>query len=73
MPVRRHRTGAAGSCRRDGADVRFDVGRAALRTTTRGVEVDVGGETISAPVAVVTAGAWVREVLGESGDSARRP
>ena len=30
-----------------GADVRFGTGRAALRTTSRGVEVDVAGETIS--------------------------
>ena len=49
-----------------GADVRFGTGRAALRTTPRGVEVDVAGETITAPVAVVTAGAWVRDVVGDA-------
>ena len=48
-----------------GAEVRFGVGRARLRTTPNGVEVDAGGETIAAPVAVVTAGAWVREVVGD--------
>ncbi len=41
--------------------VRHRTGRACA-TTSAGVEVDAGGETIRAPVAVVTAGAWVREV-----------
>jgi sarcosine oxidase len=50
-----------------GADVRFGVGRARLRTTSDGVEVDAGDESITAPVAVVTAGAWVREVVGDEG------
>lgn len=48
-----------------GADVRFGTGKAALRTTPTGIEVDVGGETVRAPVAVVTAGGWVREVVGD--------
>jgi sarcosine oxidase len=48
-----------------GADVRFGTGLAALRTTAHGVEVDAAGDTIRAPVAVVTAGAWVREVVGD--------
>jgi sarcosine oxidase len=48
-----------------GADVRFGIGRAKLHATGDGVEFEVGGETISAPVAVVTAGAWVREVIGD--------
>jgi len=48
-----------------GADVRFGTGRAALRRTANGVEVDAAGETIRAPVAVVTAGAWAREVVGD--------
>jgi sarcosine oxidase len=48
-----------------GADVRFGTGRAALRATPNGVEVEIAGETIRAPVAVVSAGAWVREVVGD--------
>jgi sarcosine oxidase len=48
-----------------GADVRFGTGRAALRTSSSGVEVEAAGETISAPVAVVTVGAWVRGVVGD--------
>ncbi len=48
-----------------GADVRFNTGRAALRATSRGVEVDAAGQTFRAPVAVVTAGAWVRDVVGD--------
>jgi sarcosine oxidase len=48
-----------------GADVRFNTGRAALRATSRGVEVDAAGRTFRAPVAVVTAGAWVRDVVGD--------
>jgi sarcosine oxidase len=48
-----------------GADVRFGTGRARLRVAPRGVEVDVGGDTIRASVAVVTAGAWVKEVIGD--------
>ena len=49
-----------------GADVRFGTGPARLRATSQGVDVDAAGETISAPVAVVTAGAWVRGVVGET-------
>jgi sarcosine oxidase len=48
-----------------GADVRFGTGRTVLRAASRGVEVEAAGETISAPVAVVTAGAWVRDVVGD--------
>jgi sarcosine oxidase len=48
-----------------GADVRFGAGRAMLRTTAAGVEVEAQGETVRAPVAVVTAGAWVRDVVGD--------
>ena len=48
-----------------GADVRFGTGPARLRRTPVGVEVDAGGETIAARAAVVTAGAWVRGVVGE--------
>lgn len=47
-----------------GADVRFETGPAVLRTTASGVEVDAAGETFRAPVAVVTAGAWVTDVVG---------
>jgi sarcosine oxidase len=46
-----------------GADVRFGA-RATLRILDDSVEVDAGGDTLSAPVAVVTAGAWVTKVLG---------
>jgi len=48
-----------------GADVRFGTGRAALRAMSdgAGVEVEAAGDTLRAPVAVVTAGAWVREVV----------
>jgi len=68
---------AGGRCRADdtvralqdraaahGADVRFGTGKARLRATANGVEVDADGETFRAPVAVVTAGAWVTDVLG---------
>src|SRR3954470_6040406 len=47
-----------------GADVRFG-GRAELTVAADGVEVRVGDNTWTAPVAVVTAGAWVRHVLGD--------
>jgi sarcosine oxidase len=46
-----------------GADVRFDT-KASVRVVGDTVEVDAGGETLTAPVAVVTAGAWVTKVLG---------
>src|SRR4051794_2286231 len=46
-----------------GADVRFNA-KATLRVHGLGVEVDAGGTTWAAPVAVVTAGAWVVDVLG---------
>ncbi|MEY2461214.1 MAG: sarcosine oxidase [Acidimicrobiaceae bacterium] len=46
-----------------GADVRFGA-NAGLRILSDSVEVDAAGETWSAPVAVVTAGAWVTKVLG---------
>jgi sarcosine oxidase len=45
-----------------GAHVRFNA-RAQLRVHGLGVEVDAGGTTWAAPVAVVTAGAWVSDVL----------
>jgi len=50
-----------------GADVRFGTGRAALRVISdeAGVEVEVQGDVLRAPVAVATAGAWVREVVGD--------
>ncbi|MEY2433120.1 MAG: sarcosine oxidase [Acidimicrobiaceae bacterium] len=46
-----------------GADVRFDA-KVNLRIVDDGVEVEAAGQTWSAPVAVVTAGAWVSAVLG---------
>jgi sarcosine oxidase len=46
-----------------GADVRFGA-PATLRILDDSVEIDAGGETWSARVAVVTAGAWVTKVLG---------
>ena len=46
-----------------GADVRFDA-KATLRIADDSVEVDAAGETWSAPVAVVAAGAWVTKLLG---------
>ena len=46
-----------------GADVRFEA-KAALRILSDSVEVEAAGETWSAPVAVVTAGAWVTKLLG---------
>jgi sarcosine oxidase len=46
-----------------GADVRFNA-PASLRVLGDSVEVEAGGETWAAPVAVVTAGAWVAKVLG---------
>jgi monomeric sarcosine oxidase len=45
-----------------GGEVRCGV-RAALRQVDDRVEVDLGDETVSAAVAVVTAGAWVSSVL----------
>jgi sarcosine oxidase len=47
-----------------GARVHFDT-KAELEITDRGVEVHTPAQTWTAPVAVVTAGAWVRKVLGE--------
>lgn len=46
-----------------GAHVQFDA-QAQLRTFDDHVEVDVAGDTWTARVAVVTAGAWVTKVLG---------
>jgi sarcosine oxidase len=46
-----------------GAEVRFDA-KAVLRILDGSVEVDAAGETWSARVAVVTAGAWITKVLG---------
>ena len=46
-----------------GAELRFDA-KAVLRVLGDAVEIDAAGETWSAPVAVVTAGAWVTKLLG---------
>ncbi|MEY2421843.1 MAG: sarcosine oxidase [Acidimicrobiaceae bacterium] len=46
-----------------GAVVRFDA-KAALRILDDSVEVDAAGETWSARVGVVTAGAWITKLLG---------
>jgi sarcosine oxidase len=48
-----------------GADVRFGTGPAVVRTAGDGVEVHTGDERWTAPVAVVTAGAWVKRTAGE--------
>jgi sarcosine oxidase len=48
---------------RNGADVRFNASASLLVDDDR-VTVAAGDESWSAPVAVVTAGAWVRAVLG---------
>ncbi|HEV3225602.1 MAG TPA: FAD-dependent oxidoreductase [Acidimicrobiales bacterium] len=53
-----------------GAAIQFDA-RAALRIGSDAVEVDAAGDTWSAPVAVVTAGAWVQHVLGERAPDVR--
>lgn len=47
-----------------GADVRYNAGRARLVLARGGVSVSFGGDEAEAPVAVVTAGAWVEETLG---------
>lgn len=47
-----------------GAEVRFDA-KADLRILGDSVEVEAAGDTWSAPIAVVTAGAWVTKLLGE--------
>jgi sarcosine oxidase len=47
-----------------GCDVRFSAGRASLTVTRSGVSVALGDSAVTAPVAVVTAGAWAEEVLG---------
>ncbi len=47
-----------------GADVRFGA-RAALTVHADSVDVRAGDDTWTAPVAVVTAGAWVTHVLGD--------
>jgi len=43
-----------------GTIIRVGTGMSAMRTTPTGIEFDVGSETDRAPVAVVTAGGWVR-------------
>jgi sarcosine oxidase len=52
-----------------GADVRFGVGPAAVEVAAGGDEARVraGGDEWQARVAVVTAGAWAREVVGDIG------
>jgi len=70
----------AGRCRADatvralharaaahGADVRFGVGSATVDADGDGVVVRAAGEEWRAPVAVITAGAWVAKVLDGSG------
>ena len=47
-----------------GADMRFNTGRARLAVSGGVVTVSFGEERAEAPVAVVTAGAWVEETLG---------
>ena len=47
-----------------GADVRFGTGAAEVRSEGDGVRVRAGGDEWQAPVAVVTAGAWLAKVLG---------
>jgi sarcosine oxidase len=51
-----------------GAHVQFET-RAALRIFDDHVVVEAGDDTWTAPVAVVTAGAWVTKVLGASAPS----
>jgi sarcosine oxidase len=53
-----------------GAEVRFGA-KAELRVGADSVEVDAGGETWSARVAVVAAGAWVTKVLGSRAPDVR--
>ena len=54
--------------RSHGATVHFGTGPASLRTSHHddAVEVEAGGSVWRAPVAVVTAGAWVTSVLAHS-------
>jgi sarcosine oxidase len=52
---------------RDGADVRQHARVAGIEERSEGIAVRAGDETLAAPVAVVTAGAWVNRVLAESG------
>lgn len=47
-----------------GADVRFDTGPAAVAADGNGVRVVVGDEELRAPVAVLTAGAWLPSIAG---------
>ncbi len=51
---------------RSGAEVRQNVRVDGIEEGGGGVEVRAGEETFAAPVAVVTAGAWVNRVLAES-------
>jgi len=51
--------------RHHGADLRFGV-RAELSVEGDRVTVTTGEGAVTAPVAVVTAGAWVRDVLGDA-------
>lgn len=52
---------------RHGATLREEVRVEALRPSGDGVEIVTGSETLRARVAVVTAGAWARELLAGTG------
>jgi sarcosine oxidase len=52
---------------RAGADVRQNARVAGIEERSEGIAVRAGDETFAAPVAVITAGAWVNRVLADSG------
>lgn len=56
-----------------GADLRFSVGPASLRTTGDGVVVRAADEEWRSRTAVVTAGPWVKQVLAGAGLATRLP
>jgi sarcosine oxidase len=52
---------------REGAEVRHNARVERIEERGEGIAVRAGGETFAAPVAVVTAGAWINRVLANSG------
>jgi sarcosine oxidase len=58
---------AAESARRHGADVREETRVLSVRPSARGVDVETTQETFHAPVAVVAAGGWAKDLLAGAG------